>query len=87
MLVILSPGEVETRNRPEYYGTPAYFGKVEWFDVFDRETDEMLDWTVSRVDDKEITVNHPRYGVVTGLSSLRAAAEVCHEQYRSERRA
>lgn len=87
MLVILTPGEVETMRRPEYYGTPHYFGKVEWFDVLNRETDEMLDWTVSRVDGKEVTVNHPRYGVVTGLADLRAALEVCDAQYRSERNA
>ncbi|GAA2609679.1 hypothetical protein SMC26_39485 [Actinomadura fulvescens] len=85
--VILSPNDTESRIRPEFAGTPAYFGKVEWFDVFDRRTDELLDWTISRVDGKECVVNHPRYGVVADLSSLNTAAEVCNAQYLSERRA
>jgi hypothetical protein len=78
MNVMLTPNGVETKTRPEFYGTPAYFGKVEWFDVVDRESNELLPWTVSRVDGGECIVNHPNGCPVTGLASLHAAAEVIH---------
>jgi hypothetical protein len=78
--VALTPNDVETKTRPEFYGTPAYFGKVEWFDVLDRETGKLLPWTVSRVDGGEVVVNHPSQGVAAGLTSLGAAAEFIHER-------
>lgn len=78
MNVMLTPNHVDTFARPEAYGTPAYFGKVEWFDVVDRETNALLPWTVSRVDGKECVVNHPSQGVVAGLYSLNTAAELIH---------
>lgn len=86
MNVMLTPDGIETFTRPEYYGSPAYFGKVEWFDVVDRETDELLPWTVSRVDGGEVVVNHPS-SVVPGLTSLTAAAEVISAQRIPEIRA
>jgi hypothetical protein len=62
-------------KRQESYGTPAYFGKVEWFDVVRRNSDDMLmQWRVSRVDGKEIVVNGPR-GLIHSVDSLRAAVE------------
>ncbi|MBC9729279.1 hypothetical protein [Streptomyces sp. TRM68367] len=73
--VMLTPNHVHTFTRPQAYGTPYYFGKVEWFDVVDRETDELLPWTVSRVDGAECVINHPSEGVTPGLPSLRRAAE------------
>lgn len=87
MNVMLTPNSVECFARPEYYGTPAYFGKVEWFDVVDRETNELLPWTVSRVDGKECVVNHPSEGVDAGLTSLNAAAELIHGRRMPEVRA
>ncbi|AUG87289.1 hypothetical protein HOS59_gp25 [Streptomyces phage Rowa] len=79
--VMLTPNGVETKTRPELYGTPAYFGKVEWFDVVDRVTDELLmPWEVSRVDGKEVIVNGPKGLVITGLKSLTEAAEAIHLQ-------
>lgn len=78
MNVMLTPNRTETVTRPEAYGTLAYFGRVEWFDVVDRETNELLPWTVSRVDGKECVINHPTEGVTPDLSSLRNAAEVIH---------
>jgi hypothetical protein len=75
--VALTPDGVETLTRQAYYGTPHYFGKVEWFDVLDRETDEMLTaWRVSRVDGGEVVVNGPQGYVITGVTSLRAACEL-----------
>lgn len=80
MNVLLTPNHVETFTRAEFYETPAYYGKVEWFDVVDRETNELLPWTVSRVDGKECVINHPSEGVSAGLYSLRTAAELIHER-------
>lgn len=75
MNVMLAFNYNETITRPEQYGTSTYFGTVEWFDVVDRETNELLPWTVSRVDGAECVVNHPSEGVNT-CGSLRAAADL-----------
>ncbi|KUN37702.1 hypothetical protein AQJ30_15575 [Streptomyces longwoodensis] len=78
MNVMLTPNRTESPTRPEVYGTPAYFGRVEWFDVVDRATNDLLPWTVSRIDGKECVINHPAEGITAGLSSLRTAAELIH---------
>lgn len=85
--VMLTPNRVDAFTRPEAYGTPAYFGKVEWFDVVDRETNELLPWTVSRVDGGECIVNRDGGGVWAGLVSLNSAAELIHGQRMPEVRA
>jgi hypothetical protein len=78
MNVMLVPNNRQSVTRPECYGTPSYFGTVEWFDVVDRYTNELLPWTVSRIDGREVTVNHPSQGVDAGLASIRTAAELIH---------
>lgn len=78
MNVMLTPNRTESCTRPGAYGTPGYFGRVDWFDVVDRETNELLPWSVSRVDGGEVVVNHPSDGVIPGLRSLNAAAELIH---------
>lgn len=77
--VMLTPAGVETKTRPEYYGHPAYYGKIEWFDVMDRATGELLmEWRVSRVDGREVIVNGPNGLIMPGLRTLREAAEGIH---------
>ena len=67
---VLTPAGVETSTRPMYRGTAAYFGKSEWFQAHDRNTDACLPWQVARVDNgREIVVNGPK-GLVTSVSSL-----------------
>lgn len=77
--VALTPNDVQMRTRPEYYGTPSYFSKLETFDVFDRDTDALLPWEVRRVDG-DVIVNGPKGYVQTGLKSLREAAELIAAQ-------
>lgn len=84
--VMLTPNHVNTFTRPKAYGTPAYFGKVEWFDVVDRETNELLPWTVSRVDGGECVVNHPSEGAMP-VRTLHIAAELIHGHRMPEVRA
>ncbi|NYI06079.1 hypothetical protein [Allostreptomyces psammosilenae] len=84
MDVQLTPNHVDTFTRPEFYGTPAYMGKVEWFDVVDRATGALLRWVVSRVDGNEVIVNHPSYGVTGGLATLRSAVELIKVQRERE---
>ncbi|MCX4547272.1 hypothetical protein [Streptomyces sp. NBC_01500] len=72
---MLTPRTVKPVTRQEHYGTPAYFGKIEWFDAVDRETSELLPFEVSRVDQYDITVNGPKGLILTGLASLRDAVE------------
>lgn len=86
MNILLTLNDTETFTREEMRGTPEYFGKVEWFDVVDRESGALLPWTVSRVDGKKCVVNHPTFGVVPELSSLQIAAELVHAQRMEERR-
>lgn len=77
--VMLSPNDVETKTRPEFRGIPSYFGKVEWFDVFDRATNDILTpWQVARVDSREIVVNGPKGLIETHCRTLREAAEFIH---------
>lgn len=86
MNVLLKFSRNETITRPEAFGTPASFGTVEWFDVLDRETSEVLAYTVSRVDGDRCAVHHPAEGVDT-CRTLNAAAEMINARRIPEVRA
>ncbi|MER5352523.1 hypothetical protein ABT093_19600 [Kitasatospora sp. NPDC002551] len=51
---------------------------VEWFDVVDARTNELLPWTVSRNGD-DVAVNGPQ-GFVRVVGTLEAAVGVIREQ-------
>lgn len=87
MNVLLRFSRNETITRPAAFGTPASFGTLEWFDVFDRETGEVTPYTVSRMDGGRCAVHHPTEGVYDGLYSLNTAAELINGQRLPEVRA
>lgn len=86
MNVLLRFNRNETITRPEAFGTPASFGTVEWFDVYDRETDELLSWTVSRVDGGRCFVHHPDWET-DDVSTMNTAAELINARRIPEVRA
>lgn len=77
---MLTPAGTENVTRPERYGQPDYYGKIEWFDAIDRETDELLPYQVSRVDGREVIVNGPKGLILPGLANLQEAVEVINER-------
>lgn len=75
MNVMLKFNRNETVTRPEAFGTPAAFGTLEWFDVVDRETGELLLWQVNRLSGGVCSVYHPDWMTAT-VHTLNAAAEL-----------